>query len=470
MGLLDEPGAFRMFCERHVTTESGLPLALEAFQETLLGDFFAGATESVAVLPKKSGKSTLMGALALFVLVAGEDREIAIAAASRDQASLIHRQAAGMVRRSGWLAERVRPTQRELRSRRDGGVVRVLAADSDTVDGWLGSLAIVDELHRAKSVELYSILRLGLGPLNGRMVTISTAGDSEESPLGRIRQTALKLPGVSRDGAHTHCRSDNGRFAYHEWSLDSGADLADFELVKTANPASWTTAESLREIAESPSTTPWYFARFCAGVWLKGEDAAIRPHEWDALHRPGLEIPAGGEVFLGLDLGWRIDCTAMVPVHVDGDRRIVADVTVLEPPPDGGWLDERLIADALIGYSKRFRLTVVYDPAAGAAQLVQQLERDHHIRFVEHSQSNEPMSLAANRLMERVRTGTLLHDGDRRLREHVLNGSVRTISGERWRFDRPRGTRLPTDALIALAMANSVASEPAKKPNRIVLW
>jgi phage terminase large subunit-like protein len=467
-GQLTEFAAFRLFCKRHITTESGLPLVLEPFQVEFLTDFFAGATETVAVLPKKTGKSTLMAALATFVLVSGTDREIAIVASSRDQAGLIHRQASGMVRRSPWLTERVRPTMRELRSRRDGGVIRVMAADTATADGWLGSLALIDELHRAQSIELFNIMRLGVGPLNGRVFAISTAGDSEESPLGRIRQTALKMPNLKRDGAHVHVRSDNGKFSYHEWSLPACADLTDYELVKQANPPSWTTPETLRDIAESPSTTPWYFARFCAGVWLKGENAAIRPDEWDALHRPGLEIPEGAEVNVGMDLGWRHDCTALVPVHVDDDRRLVADATILTPPADGSLLDEREIAEALIDYSKRYKLTVVYDPAAGAQQMVQQLEREHRIRFVEHSQSNTPMALAASRTMEGIRTGTIVHDGDRQLREHVLNGVAKPLSGEQFRFDRPRGTRVPTDGLIALAMAISVSTDrPKRRRTRI---
>ncbi len=472
-----KPDEFSLFRDRfcgpagHLTTESGAPLVLEPFQQVILEDFFAGTRETVVLLPKKNGKSTLMAALGLFVLVTHPDAEVAIAAASRDQAALIHRQAAGMVRRSPWLAKRVRATLRELRSRRDGGVVRVLAADVDTVDGWLGDLAICDELHRHKTVELYGVLRDGLGPRNGRMVTISTAGDDEESPLGKIRQTAHELPDVTSDGAYHCCRSANRGFVLHEWALDADADREDMEIVKLANPASWITPDSLQAAHDSPSMTSWGWARFRCGVWERGEDSAIRPAEWDALAVPGLTIPDGAEVYIGLDLGWKLDTTAIVPLHVAGDRRIVAGSIILQPPDDGSMLDELLIEEALIGLHRRYKaLGVIYDPHAGAQQLAQRLERERKVVFIEHSQDSSPMALAASRLMEAIRTKQLVHDGDRVLRQHVLNASQRTVSGERWKFDRPkRGARLPIDGLTALAMANSVATEPpkAKSPNTI---
>ncbi len=471
------PDEFALFADRfcgprgHLTTESGAPLVLEPFQRVLLEDFFAGTRETVVLLPKKNGKSTLMAALGLFVLVTHPDAEVAIAAASRDQAALIHRQAAGMVRRSEWLAKRVRPTLRELRSRRDGGVIRVLAADVDTVDGWLGDLAICDELHRHKTVELYGILRDGLGPRNGRMVTISTAGDDEESPLGKIRQTARELPNVASDRAYRCCRSDNRGFVMHEWALDADQDREDMEIVKTANPAPWITPDSLQAAHDSPSMTSWGWARFRCGIWERGEDSAIRPQEWDALAVPGLTIPDGAEVWIGLDLGWKLDCTAIVPMHVAGERRIVAGSTVLEPPDDGSMLDELLIEEALIGLHRRFKvLGVIYDPHAGAQQLAQRLERERKVVFIEHSQDSSPMALAASRLMEAIRTKQLVHDDDRVLRQHVLNAAQRTVSGERWKFDRPkRGGRLPIDALTALAMVNSVAADPPKKKQPGVL-
>ncbi len=467
----DELDLFARFCQRHLTTESGAPFALEPWERAVLEDYFGGCRETACVLPKKQGKTALAAALTLFELVTTADAEIALAAASRDQAGLVFRAASGMVRRSPYLSQRIRPTMRELRSKRDSGVLRVLAADVSTADGWLGSACVVDELHRHKSGELYGVLRDGLGPRNGRMLVISTAGDDEESPLGRIRHQAHQLPVVARERACLHTRSPDGRFAFHEYALAPGEDVTDMELVKLANPSSWHTPESLRAEYDSPTMVDWHWKRFRCGLWLRGEDAAIRPEDWDALEDPDGTIPDGSEVWIGLDLGWKWDTTAIVPLHVRPDgKRLVAGAIVLEPPADGSMLDELLIEDALIGLHKRYRvLGVVYDPHAAAQQLAQRLEREERMTFVEHSQDSSPMALAASRLMEAIRTGTLVHDGDRILRAHVLNAAQRTVSGERWKFDRPRrGGRVPIDGLTALAMVNSVVTDPPKKKSGTV--
>src|SRR5215211_5452318 len=149
-----ELARYAYFCEVHLRLEDGRPLVVEDFQKRML-------------------------------------------AASREQAGILFAQAGGFVRRSEWLQARVKPTMRELRSR-DSGRNRVMAADADTADGTISTLAVVDEVARHRSAELYGTLRDGLGPRQGRLIGISTAGDDEDSPLGRMRRSAYKLPTVER--------------------------------------------------------------------------------------------------------------------------------------------------------------------------------------------------------------------------------------------------------------------------------
>jgi hypothetical protein len=66
-----EPGLvarFEGFCSR-LRLEDGEPLRLAAFQRTMLGDFLAGCRETIACLPKGSGKTTTLGAVALYELL-----------------------------------------------------------------------------------------------------------------------------------------------------------------------------------------------------------------------------------------------------------------------------------------------------------------------------------------------------------------------------------------------------------------
>ncbi|MGI8921109.1 MAG: terminase large subunit domain-containing protein [Solirubrobacteraceae bacterium] len=451
--------AFERFASA-LTLDGGLAMRLEPFQRTILGDYFAGSTETLILLPKKSGKTTELAALALFHLCTTRVAECVIAAAARDQAAIMLRQASGMIRQSAALRARLVVKQREIVHGQLGGRIRVLAADVDTADGVIPTLALVDELHRHKSAELYGVFRDGLGPRGGQLVTISTAGDDELSPLGRLRTAAYRLGHLRRAGAYRYARSEDGQFVLHEWALDAEEDRDDLALVKLANPASWQTIERLRERHDSPSTSAWQWARFACGVWVHGEGAAIDPLDWDRLADPFAAIPIGSPVWVGWDNAFRgPDTTAIVAVWWESaGRRVIGDPVVLEPP-DTGMLDDRDILQVILALADRFRvLGVVYDPNAGAAALAMQMERDHGLTMVEHSQRDGPMALADGRLLEAIRRRELVHSGHALLRAHVLNAVEKPVLGDRFRLVRPqRGPRRPIDALTALSMCNSTA-------------
>ena len=229
---------FTKFCAE-LKLDSGKRLRLEPFQRTILRDYFHGTTETVVIVPKKNGKTTLLAALALYHLRKTPQAECVIAASSRDQAKILFNQAAKMIGASG-LGDQfdVKHGYREIRYQgATDSVIRVLAADADTADGVIPTLALVDELHRHKSAELYGVFADGLGPRDGQIITISTAGSDPESPLGIIRQRAYEH-GVEKVGPYRKAVSPDGEFVLHEWALEETDDLEDIELVARANPAS----------------------------------------------------------------------------------------------------------------------------------------------------------------------------------------------------------------------------------------
>jgi phage terminase large subunit-like protein len=448
---------FRAFCAELVL-DNGKLMALEPFQETMLADYFDGVRESLILISKKNSKTTTLSALALFHLITTADAECVIAAASRDQATLLYDAARGFVRRTRALQDLVvaKRGYRELRRIGDDGRIRVLVAQVDTADGALPTLALVDELHRHGSSELYEILNSGLAGRGGQMVTISTAGDSLDSPLGRLRKRAYAAPGMVRDGAHRHVRTD--AFCMHEWSLDDDQDRDDLALVKQANPASWITLEDLRERHDSPSTTPWGWARFACGVWLQGEESAIQAAEWQACADPTATIPDDARgVTVGIDLGWKWDTTAIVPIwRPDGGEPVIVGTPVIvRPPGDGSATAEHLIFNPIREMSERWAPTFVIDPAAGGEQLAQRIDGELRGRVSTFSQSPWVMAAAAQRLSEAIAGEKIVHPDDPELDSHVLAAAVKPV-GEAWRFVKRRRAPAPIDGLIALTMAYSV--------------
>lgn len=442
---------------------------LEPFQRTMVADLFEGCRETLILLPKKNGKSTLLGALALFHLITTPDAECVIAASSRDQAGIMLRQTQGFIRRAPELQERLIVKQREILHRDLNGRARILASDVDTADGVIPTLALVDELHRHKTSDLYGVFRDGLGPRNGKMVTISTAGDDAGSPLGLMRAGAYAQPGLRREGPHRYVRTEG--FALHEWALEPDEDLDDLELVKTANPATWQTLEKLAERHASPSMARWQWARFACGVWVAGEDAAISDKEWRRGAREGLEIPAGAKgVHVGIDLGWKWDTTAIVPVwRPDGEETIkVHPPVIITPPHDGTSIDEEEIWNPLEDFAERWpQVTFVLDPNAGGEQLAQRLEAELDVRVATHSQSAVPMALAAQRFSDAIRNEHLEHPDDPGYNAQILAAASKAV-GEGWRFVKQRKKKLPIDAAIATAMAIStlIGNEPEPEYGR----
>lgn len=469
-GELDELDAFARFCERTLTAEDGRPFVLEPFQRAMLADHFDGASELVCLLPKKCGKSSLFSALAIFHVLTVPFAECAIVAASRDQAGNLLRQGQGFIRRSPALRDRLRVKQREIVNDQLGGRIRVLASDVDTFDGWLGTLGLVDELHRHRSAELYGLIREGIGPRAGRMAAISSAGDDEGSPLGQLRAKAHAMRGLARDGAHRHVRGDH--FAFHEWALDPADDVDDLELVLAANPASWVDRSEL-ERRRTASMRPWQWRRFTCGIWTHGEDSAISDIEWRACARPGLEVPAGTRgVFVGIDLGWKHDSTALVPVwRPEGGEVVrVHPPVILDPPGDGTSLPVDAVFERLEEWADRWpAVTFVLDPAADGEHLAQRLDAElAGITVATHSQKHGPMCLAASRLSEAVATGRLEHPDHPGLNGHAMAAAARSV-GEQWRFVKQRGRQAPIDAVVALAMAHStLVGDGRKAPSTVV--
>lgn len=470
----DEPAGLVEFAEfcGELTLEDGEALELYPGQRVMLRDFFAGTTETLILVPKKNGKSTLLAALALHHLLTVEDAECVIAAASRDQAAIMLRQARGFIRRSQELQGLMSVKQREIVSLVDEGRIRVLASDVDTADGVIPTLALVDELHRHKSPDLYGVFRDGLGPRDGKMVTISTAGDDLGSPLGQLRVLAHAQPGLVRDGAYRYVSVPG--FAMHEWALDPEEDRDDLGLVKSANPAPWQTLDALEARRRSPSMVSWQWARFACGVWIAGEDAAISDKEWRACAVEGLTIPAGVKgVYVGIDLGWKWDTTAIVPVwRPEGEDGFkVHPPVIVTPPGDGTATSEEDIWDPLVEFAERWpQVTFVLDPNAGGEQLAQRIDAElPGSRVVTHSQMAQPMALAAQRLSEAIAAGKLEHPDHEGLNAHVLSASARSV-GEGFRFVKQRKKRLPIDAVIALAMALSTLIGNVEPVHEHAVW
>lgn len=449
---------------------------LEPFQEDFVADVLAGHKVCWLVVPEGNGKTTLIAGVALYHCEFRDDAYVPVAASSRDQAEWIYRQAAGFVSRNE-LEDPTRSTAaqnqvphlfrclegyRRIRHDANHSRIQIFAADDRGGDGIIPTLAILDELHRHRDLALY---RTWLGKLrkrNAQLLVISTAGEvgSEfEEERRRMRQSADEIE-------HRECftRATRSGAVLHEWAVPEDGNVEDLDLVGKANPFSGVTLEYLREKRDLPGMTVGHWSRFTCNLASRSESAAIQEREW-AQARSDVKIPEGVPVWAGLDVAWKWDTTALVPLWWrDDEFRLLGLTKILEPPRDGSSLDPNLVERAVLELHARNPIHTVVMDTSRAEQLGTWIETDIGARVIDRAQSNAFATDDFERFMEALRMGWLKHSGDPGLTAHALNAVARVLPQGDARFDRPHASRFGVqatrviDALVAAAMVHAAAA------------
>ncbi len=430
--------AFGRFCRL-------VGLALEPSQVEIVEHVFCGRRELLVLLPRGNGKSSLMAAVALWHLLTTERAAVYVAAASREQASVLFDICRTMATSHPDIERRVEITRREIRA--GDGFVKVISSDAPKQHGLIPTLAIVDELHAHRDDELYLALRTAMLKRPGaQLVTISTAGTGTDTPLGRLRQRAHALPDVTRDGAIMHAIGPS--FAMLEWALPEDAPL---EAAVDANPASWITAEGLAEQREAVPQIA--FERFHCNRWVARIGSWLPAGAWQACAgEPNLED--GERVWIGVDVGgsradsavvWRTEHLRIGVEIFTGDDAVL-DVAAFVPE-----LAERYAIQAAI-----------FDPWR-AGQMAREWEQ-RGILAVVFPQHDGRMIPASQTLYDAIVERRLVHPDDPRLNRHVA-AAVARHSRRGWRIDRAeRGENI--DGVVAMAMAVEIA---AARPEPVTL-
>lgn len=400
---------FERFCEI-------LGLRLEDFQRTIMREVFGDRREVVCLVPRGCGKTTLMAVVALYHLIAHPKATIVIAASTREQAGHLYEEARKFVLNNPKLSARLRPTRRELRTKREGRML-VISADSEKQLGWTPDIVMMDELGSIGNDDLYSALRSTLmKKATSRLYVISTAAAREDgNPLGELRARALKGKVESED-FFTRATTDN--LALLEWRVPDGADIDDPEIVKRAVPASWISPEQIadqREALREPQ-----FRRLVANQWVTGDEAFISAEEWDACAgEPILEGP--GMRVIGVDAAVASDTAAICLARRDPDD-VYHCLWRLWTPTRRDKIQLADVEAVTRDWADRFNVdAIVFDPRffIHAAQSME--DAGYPTKEWKYGRN----SAGAATLGDVIKNGRLRHGGADVPREHALNAEVR---------------------------------------------
>lgn len=262
-------------------------------------------------VPRKNGKSTLAGGIAIYMGCADGEQgaQVLVAATTRDQARFVFNPIKTLAEKAPALARKVHVYQHKIVHPTTGSTIEVISSLADAQFGANIHCSIVDELHVHKTPDLVEALETGRGSRDQPLSLIITTADSGKpgTIYDRKRQMVERLAaGVIKDPA-----------VYGViWAADQINDPYARKTQQTANPGygvsptvTYLEAEA-RKSKNSPADLAAY-QRMHLGIRTKQDTRYILLNEWDRnAGHPPIDLK-GRFAFGGLDLGNVADLTAL---------------------------------------------------------------------------------------------------------------------------------------------------------------
>lgn len=480
---------FRRFLRHSKGEFAGMPFELLAWQwENVVKPLFGWRRpdgtrrfrRAGIWVPKKNGKSTLCAGISLYLLMADDEpgAEVYSAAADRDQASIVFREAAAMVRASPALSGKLKVTDstKHIAYLQKNSYYKALSAEVPTKEGLNIHGLIFDELHAQKTRDLWDTLTYGgAARRQPLLLSISTAGYDRDS-IGYEQYLYAKavLEGTATDWQF---------FAYiAEAPKDAG--WKDPAVWRAANPSFGITVKADQfeadclEAQNSPAKEN-SFRRYRLSQWTDAAERWLSSAAWDAcdLPVPGPEELAGRECYAGLDLSSTLDTSSLVLVFPWEDQTFVVLPFVwttekacrererknrqrfdewarrghmLQTP--GDVIDYQAIRAKVNELDQTYFLKeVAFDPW-NATTLAQELQDQDGIPMIEFRQGYRSLNEPSKDLEKRVISRQIRHGGHPVLRWMVGNCCVETDPAGNIKPSKKRSTE-KIDLVVSLVMA-----------------
>lgn len=275
------------FCRQTKGEWFNQPVSLDLFQKAFIAALFGFVhkdtgerrfKETLFLVARKNGKSTLLSGIALYMLIAdGEGgAEVYSVATKKDQAKLVFNEAVNMVKQSPALSKHIKKRKTDMYFPLTYSKFEPLASDSNSLDGLNGHCVVIDELHAIKDRNLYEVMKQSMSarcqPL---LVMITTAGTIRENIFDDMYEYAAKVA----DGA-----IEDERFLAVLYELDSQEEWTDWRMWQKANPGLGTIkkvsdiTEKVERAKVNPKDLPGILCKdfnvrqTVNGAWLSFED------------------------------------------------------------------------------------------------------------------------------------------------------------------------------------------------------
>jgi phage terminase large subunit-like protein len=446
-------------------------------------------------IPRKNGKSTLSGGIALYLTCAdGEQGGQVVAAATNErQAGFVFAPIKQLAEKAPALKGRVQPLKKKIVHPRSGSYFECVASVADAQHGANLHGAIIDELHIHKDPELVETIETGTGSRTQPLIVIITTADSGkresiyDRKRGRVEQLARRV-----FTAHT---------VYGViWAAEKDDDPHSEDVWRKANPGYGIspTRAYMRARSDEAKQSPADMAKFQRlhlGLRTKQETKFLRLDAWDRnasmVDERKLE---GRAAYGGLDLASTSDLCALCWLFPDDETGTLDAVFRFWTPEDNLRALDKRTAGAASKWVRQGFLTATPGNVADYDWIKEQIRRDRDyfkvksIGYDPWNASQLTNDLVSERApMVKVRQGfatmspvlkeiqrltlqgtaevpTLRHGGHPVVRWCVDNLAVAMDSSGNVKPDKANsGDKIDGVSALATAMAEVVARPPRRK-------
>ncbi|TKX29127.1 terminase large subunit [Campylobacter aviculae] len=303
---------------------AGKPFQLLDFQIEFIIDIIATYSKekkarrysyALLFIPRKNGKTELIGAILLYFLFIDKEKgkKIYCAANETEQAKLVFNAASSMVSQEKELNEICHQykTYREIRKKnaKFEDFIKVLTASSETKDGLRPYVFIYDELHAAKDGSLYKVLEEGTASRsNSLCIVISTAGYNQNGEMKKQYDYCKKVQSGIINDPSTYAKI---------YEPDKNDDWQDEKTWIKVNPALGygVKIEKLREYFEKAKNNAEDEVSFKTkhlNIWTSNAGAFVKDDDFIKCNLGELDLSK--DVYLGIDLSATTDLTALAMI------------------------------------------------------------------------------------------------------------------------------------------------------------
>jgi phage terminase large subunit-like protein len=248
------------FCKQS-QGDLGAPLELELFQRAYIQALFGFLDketgyrrfrETMFLVGRKNGKTTLMAGIALYLLTADYEgaAEIYSVATKKDQARKALTEAVNMIKQSPELRALLKKRRNDVYFAATSSKFEALASDSNTLDGLNSHGVIIDELHAIRDRNLYEVMKQSTSSRRQPLIVmITTAGTVRECIFDDMYEYACRVA----DGEEV-----DEAFLPILYELDERSEWLDPKMWIKANPGlgKIKQVETLRSFVERAKKNP----------------------------------------------------------------------------------------------------------------------------------------------------------------------------------------------------------------------